>query len=59
MFITKLSEVNSCINQALQKQRAPLPHFNFVHSVVKQDFRSFQQRYAPYYVSICNTLLLR
>lgn len=28
MFITKLSEVNSCINQALGKQTVPLPHFS-------------------------------
>lgn len=28
MFITKLSEVNSCINQALGKQTAPLSHFS-------------------------------
>lgn len=38
IFITKLSEVNSSINQALGKQTAPLPRFNSVHSVVKQDF---------------------
>lgn len=60
MFITKLSEVNSCINHALGKQTAPLPRFNSVHSCCLTGLLDPFSRHVPHYVSTCtcNTLLL-